>query len=311
VKVLVIAEHDNRMLLPQVRSVLGAARQIAPTVDVMVIGYDCAGVVEEAALLEGVALVRALEGAHYRDFPAENLAMVIAQLAGGYTHVVLPATAFGKNLGPRVAAMLDVAQVSEIIEVVDSETFVRPIYAGNLLETVRSIDPVKVLTIRASAFPGVENGGVAAPVQMVSPGPDMGVSRMVRREPTMTDRPQLSTARVVVAGGRGFGSPEKFNELLEPLADCLGAAIGATRAAVDGNFVGNDSQIGQTGKTVAPDVYIAIGISGAMQHLAGMRGSKLIIAINKDPDAPIFRVADIGLVGDLNEILPQLTAALR
>jgi len=308
--VLVIAEHDNVVLKPQTASVLTAALQLAEQVDLLVIGFRCEAVAEAAANLHGVARVRKIDAPHYAHFLAENLAMVVAQMAGSYSHVLLPATAFGKNLGPRVAAMLDVAQVSDIIEIVAADTFVHPIYAGNVLETVRCSDPVKLLTVRPSAFAMLAARESAAPIVDVAAGPDMGVSRFVSNELPHSARPELAAAKVVVAGGRGLGSHEAYHRLLEPLADCLGAALGATRVAVDANYAPNDYQIGQTGKVVAPELYIAVGISGAIQHVAGMRGSKLIVAINKDPEAPIFEVADLGLVGDLHEILPQLTAAL-
>ncbi|MBS1209844.1 MAG: electron transfer flavoprotein subunit alpha [Proteobacteria bacterium] len=308
--VLVIAEHDNVVLNPQTASVLGAALQLAEQADVLVIGYQCEAVAEAAARLQGVARVRKADAPHYAHFLAENLAMVVAQMAGSYSHVLLPATAFGKNLGPRVAAMLDVAQVSDIIEILAADTFVHPIYAGNVLETVRCSEPVKLVTVRSSAFAMVPACDAVAPILALAPGPDMGVSRFIGNELPHSTRPDLAAAKVVVAGGRGLGSHEAYHRLLDPLADCLGAALGATRAAVDANYAPNDYQVGQTGKVVAPEIYIAAGISGAIQHVAGMRDSKLIVAINKDPEAPIFEVADLGLVGDLHEILPQLTAAL-
>ncbi|MDP5240179.1 electron transfer flavoprotein subunit alpha/FixB family protein [Uliginosibacterium sp. 31-16] len=310
-KVLVIAEHDNTHLKAQTLPVLTAALRLTSRADVLVIGHRCEAVAEAAAGLDGVARVRKVDAQHYEHFLAENLAMVVAQMAAAYTHVFLPASAFGKNLGPRVAAMLDVAQISEIIDIVDAETFVRPTYAGNVLETVRSSDPLKLVTVRPAAFAPVAKATGMAPIEDAPAGPDMGVSRWVGNDLPQNARPELATARVVVAGGRGLGSHDAYHRLLEPLADCLGAALGATRAAVDANYIPNDYQVGQTGKAVAPDVYIAVGISGAIQHVAGMRDAKLIVAINKDPDAPIFKVADVGLVGDLHEILPQLTDALR
>lgn len=310
-KALVVAEHDNRMLRGRTQSVIGAGCLLGGAVEVLVAGFQCGAVVEQAARLAGVSRVRQIDAAHYEYFLAENLAMVVAQMASGYSHVLLPATSFGKNLGPRIAAMLDVAQVSEIVRIVDADTFVHPIHAGNLLETVRCDDPVRVITVRPSAFAAVGMQERMAPIEAVAAGPDMGVSRFIRRELGDQDRPDLAQARVVVAGGRGLGSPEAFRSLLGPLADSLGAAIGATRAAVDCNYIGNDCQIGQTGKAVAPAVYFAVGISGAAQHLAGMRESGLIVAINKDADAPIFQIADIGMVGDLHEIVPRLIAGLR
>ena len=310
-KILLIAEHDNRELKPQTLPALSAALGLAVPVDVLVIGFRCESAAEAAANLQGVARVRKVDAPHYEHFLAENLAMVLAQMAGAYTHVFLPGTVFGKNLGPRVAAMLDVAQLSEIIEIVDADTFVRPIYAGNILETVRSSDPVKVITVRAAAFPPAGVSARPAPIEDAPAGPDMGVSRFVGNDLQPQDsRPGLATARVVVTGGRGLGSHDAYHALLEPLADSLGGALGATRAAVDANYMPNDCQIGQTGKVVAPEVYIAVGVSGAIQHVAGMRDAKLIVAINKDPEAPIFQIADLGMVGDLHEIVPQLTAAL-
>ncbi len=308
---LVIAEHDNQRLHPHTRALLGAASQLAGEVDVLVIGHSCRTVAEEAATLAGVTRVRWVDAAHYSDLLAENLAMVVAQMAAAYRHVLLPATAFGKNLAPRVAAMLDVAQVSDIVRIQDAEHFVRPIYAGSLLETVRSREPVGVVTVRCSAFSPVGQSANAAPVVPFSAGPDMGVVRLLQRVQIDATHPQLASARVVVAGGRGLGSAEAFHRLLVPLAACFGAAIAATRAAVDGNYVGNDCQVGQTGKIVAPEIYIAVGISGAAQHIAGIRGAKLVVAINKDPEAPLIRLADLALVGDLHEVVPQLTEMLR
>jgi electron transfer flavoprotein alpha subunit len=308
---LVIVEHDNQRLHPHTRALLGAASRLAGEVDVLVIGHSCSTVAEEAATLEGVTRVRWVDAVHYSDLLAENLAMVVAQMAAAYRHVLLPATAFGKNLAPRVAAMLDVAQVSDIVGIQDAEHFVRPIYAGSLLETVRSREPVGVMTVRCSAFMPVGQSANAAPIVPFSAGPDMGVVRLLQRVRIDATHPQLANARVVVAGGRGLGSAEAFHRLLDPLAACFGAAIAATRAAVDSNYVGNDCQVGQTGKIVAPDIYIAVGISGAAQHIAGIRGAKLVVAINKDPEAPLIRLADLALVGDLHEVVPQLTEMLQ
>ncbi|GAA5160945.1 electron transfer flavoprotein subunit alpha/FixB family protein [Viridibacterium curvum] len=307
--ILLVAEHDNQHLQSGTRNALTAAQRIGGDVHIAVIGSGCAAVAEAAAKLAGVSKVRVVDAAHYADQTAENLGIVLAQLAGGYSHVVLPATSFGKNLGPRVAALLDVAQISDIIEVKAPDTFVRPIYAGNALETVRSSDALKVVTVRTSAFDAAAEGGSAA-VETAPAGPDLGVSKLVSRALTESARPELGSAKVVVSGGRALGSAESFHSVLEPLADKLGAAIGASRAAVDANFAPNDAQVGQTGKVVAPDLYIAIGISGAIQHLAGMKDSKVIVAINKDPDAAIFQVADYGLVADLFEAVPQLVSAL-
>jgi electron transfer flavoprotein alpha subunit len=309
-KVLVIAEHDNSRLAAATVSVLSAALKLTSAADMLVAGYRCEPVAAQGARMAGVSCVKKVDANHYERFGAENLAFVVAQLAGGYSHVLFPGSVFGKDLAPRVAAMLDVAPISDVTEIVDAQTFVHPVYAGHLLETVSCCEPVKVLTVRTTAFPAIAASQDAALVQNVSPGPDMGVKKWLRREAGSADQPSLLSAQVVVAGGRGLGNAAQFEALLKPLAARLGAAIGATRVAVDGSFSGNESQIGQTGKTVAPAVYVAIGISGAAQHVAGMRESGWVVAINKDPEAPIFRVADLGFVGDLNEIVPKLTEAL-
>jgi electron transfer flavoprotein alpha subunit len=278
-------------------------------VAVLVAGEGCREVADEVAALEGVAQVLLCDDALYAEGLAEPLSALIASIGKTYSHLLAPATTFGKNLMPRVAALLDVAQVSEIIEVVDGDTFKRPIYAGNAIATVRSVDPVKVITVRSTAFEAAAAGGSAAPVEVLPALACESLSRFVSRNLTQSDRPDLTTARVVVSGGRGIGSSDNFS-LLEQLADKLGGAVGASRAAVDANFVPNDYQVGQTGKIVAPELYIAVGISGAIQHLAGMKESKVIVAINKDEDAPIFEVADYGLVGDLFEAVPSLTESL-
>jgi len=308
--ILVIAEHDNKQIKPTTLNTLGAAAKIGGEIHVLVIGGNCAEAAQAAARITGVSKVRVIDAAHYADHTAENAAVAVAQLAGSYSHVLLPASSFGKNLGPRLAALLDVAQVSDIVSVVSADTFVRPIYAGSALATVQTGDPVKIVTVRVSAFNAVAAEGGSAAVEAAPAGPDLGVSKLIGRELTVSARPTLGAARVVVSGGRALGSAENFHAVLEPLADKLGAAIGASRAAVDASFAPNESQVGQTGQVVAPDLYIAIGISGAIQHLAGMKESKVIVAINKDPDAAIFGVADYGLVGDLFELVPQLTAAL-
>ena len=319
--ILIIAEHDNQQLKAATRNVVTAAEKIASLGDcelhVLVAGLGCAAVAAEAAQLAGVAKVKLVDAAHYADFAAENLAVLVAQVvqeqAAGtgdnYSHVLAPATAFGKNLTPRVGALLDVAQLSEIVGVVSADTFVRPYYAGNVLATVQSADPVKVITVRGTAFEPCGDGGSGA-VESAAPGPDLGVSKLLGREITKSARPELSTATVIVSGGRGLGNGDNYKTLLEPLADKLNAALGASRAAVDAGFVSNDCQVGQTGKIVAPELYIAVGISGAIQHLAGMKDSKVIVAINKDPEAPIFQVADYGLVADLFQAVPELTAEL-
>ncbi len=307
--ILVIAEHDHASLKAATLNTVSAAAKIGGEIHVLVAGAGCAAVAQAASRLAGVAKVKLADAAHYADQTAENLAALIHANAAGYTHILAPATTFGKNVLPRVAALLDVAQVSEICGVESPDTFVRPIYAGNALATVQSADAVKVITVRITAFDAVGQGGAAA-VESIAAGPDLGLTQLVSRELTKSARPELGAAKVIVSGGRGLASGENYHQLLEPLADKLNAALGASRAAVDAGFVPNDYQVGQTGKVVAPQLYLAIGISGAIQHLAGMKDSKVIVAINKDPDAPIFQVADYGLVGDLFQIVPELTATL-
>ena len=309
--ILVIAEHDNAQLKPATRNAVAAAAKIGGDIHVLVAGANCAAVAEQAAKVAGVAQVKLADAAHYADQTAENLAALIVDVAkaGDYSHVLAPATANGKNTLPRVAALLDVAQISDIVGVESADTFVRPIYAGNALATVKSADAVKVITVRTTAFDAVADGG-AASVAPVAAAAEFGKSKVVGREVTKSARPELTAAKVIVSGGRGVGNGDNYKALLEPLADKLGAALGASRAAVDAGFVPNDYQVGQTGKIVAPELYIAVGISGAIQHLAGMKDSKVIVAINKDPEAPIFQVADYGLVADLFEAVPQLTASL-
>ncbi|MEJ2454356.1 MAG: FAD-binding protein [Candidatus Thiodiazotropha sp.] len=306
--VLVIAEHNNVELAAATRNTLTAAAELGGVI-ILVAGEDCRGVADEAAALAGVERVLLCDDARYGHGLAEPLADLIAGIGKEYTHLLAPATTFGKNLMPRVAALLDVAQLSEIIEVIDADTFKRPIYAGNAIATVRSLDPIKVITVRGTAFEAAAPSGDSAAVEVMTFEPGASLSRFVSRTLTQSDRPELTAARVVVSGGRGVGSKENFS-LLEQLADKLGGAVGASRAAVDAEFVPNDYQVGQTGKIVAPEIYFAIGISGAIQHLAGMKDSKVIVAINKDEDAPIFEVADYGLVADLFETLPELTASL-
>ncbi len=307
--VLVIAEHDNGSLRPATLNAVTAGSRLGE-VAVLVAGEGCQGVAEQAAAVTGVTRVLLCDDAAYGQGLAEPLADLITGIAGTYSHLLAPATTFGKNLMPRVAALLDVAQLSEIVEVIDSDTFKRPIYAGNAIATVRSKDPVKVITVRGTAFEAADANGETAPVESLPAVADKALSRFVSRDLTESDRPDLTAARVVVSGGRGVGSKENF-ALLEQLADKLGGAVGASRAAVDANYVPNDYQVGQTGKIVAPEIYFAIGISGAIQHLAGMKESKVIVAINKDEDAPIFEVADYGLVGDLFEAVPALLASLE
>ncbi len=307
--ILVIAEHDNQSLKAATKNAVTAAAKIGGEIHVLVAGSGCANAAAEAAKLAGVAKVKVADAAHYADQTAENVAALVVANAAGYSHIVAPATTNGKNYAPRVAALLDVAQISDIVGVESADTFVRPIYAGNALATVQSADAVKVITVRTTGFEAVAEGGSAA-VEAIAAGPDLGKSKLVSRELTKSERPELTAAKIIVSGGRGLGNGENYKALLEPLADKLGAALGASRAAVDAGFVPNDYQVGQTGKIVAPQLYIAIGISGAIQHLAGMKDSKVIVAINKDPEAPIFQVADYGLVADLFEVVPQLAAAV-
>ncbi len=307
--ILVIAEHDNASLKAATLNTVAAAARIGGEIHVLVAGSNCGAAAEAAAKIVGVAKVKVADAAHYGEQTAENVAALVVANASGYTHILAPATSHGKNTLPRVAALLDVAQISEIVAVESPDTFVRPIYAGNALATVKSADAVKVVTVRTTAFDAAGQGGTAA-VESIPAGPDLGVARLVGRELTKSARPELGAAKVIVSGGRGLGSGENYHALLEPLADKLGAALGASRAAVDAGFVPNDYQVGQTGKIVAPQLYLAVGISGAIQHLAGMKDSKVIVAINKDPDAPIFQVADYGLVADLFQAVPELTAAL-
>ena len=307
--ILVIAEHDNQSLKAATLNTVAAAQKIGGDIHVLVAGADCAAAAQAAAQLQGVAKVKVADAAHYASQTAENLTALVIANATGYSHILAPATTFGKNLLPRVAALLDVAQISEITGVESADTFVRPIYAGNALATVKSADSVKVITVRSTAFDAV-GAGNSAPVEAIATAADTAQSTLTNRELTKSERPELGAAKIIVSGGRGLGSGENYHKLLEPLADKLGAALGASRAAVDAGFVPNDYQVGQTGKIVAPQLYLAVGISGAIQHLAGMKDSKVIVAINKDPDAPIFQVADYGLVADLFETVPALVAAI-
>jgi electron transfer flavoprotein alpha subunit len=306
---LVIAEHDNTHLKPGVTNAIAAATKIGGDVHVLVAGANCAAAAGAAAAVAGVSKVLVADTPAYAASVAENLAPLIVGLAKNYSHVLAGASAFGKNVMPRVAALLDVMQISDIVAVESADTFVRPIYAGNAFATVQSSDAIKVITVRATGFDAAGAGGSAA-IENVAAANDAGISRVVKQELTKSDRPELAAAKRIVSGGRGMGDGDKYRAVLEPLADKLGAAMGASRAAVDAGFVPNDYQVGQTGKIVAPELYIAVGISGAIQHLAGMKDSKVIVAINKDPEAPIFQVADYGLVGDLFTVVPELTAAL-
>ncbi|WP_321811923.1 MULTISPECIES: electron transfer flavoprotein subunit alpha/FixB family protein [unclassified Burkholderia] len=308
--VLVLADHDNVAVAAATRNSITAARKMSDAVDVLVCGDHCRSVAEEIARLEGVGKVLLAQSASLAHFLPENVAPLVVSLAANYGHIAAAATTNGKNVLPRVAALLDVAQVSEISAVISSDTFERPIYAGNAIAVVRSNDAIKVVTIRASRFAPAVDVGASAPIDEIEYVVDAGSSSFVRDNLSITERPDLTTAAVVVSGGRGLGSKEAFDSLAS-LADKMNAAVGASRAAVDAGFAPSDSQVGQTGKVVAPDLYVAIGISGAIQHLAGMKDSKTIVAINKDPDAPIFQIADIGLVGDLFEVVPQLTSALE
>lgn len=305
---LVIAEHDNASLKGSTLNTITAATQCGGDVHVLIAGHNAGSAAEAASKLAGVAKVLVADAPYLADGLAENVAEQVLALAGSYSHILAPATAYGKNIAPRVAARLDVGQISEITKVDAPDTFERPIYAGNAIATVQSADAVKVITVRSTGFDAAAAGGNAA-VETISAVADSGKSAFVSRELAKSDRPELTAAKVIVSGGRGMGSGDNF-KILEPLADKLGAAMGASRAAVDAGFVPNDWQVGQTGKIVAPQLYIAVGISGAIQHLAGMKDSKTIVAINKDPEAPIFSVADYGIVGDLFEIVPQLVTEL-
>lgn len=307
-KTLVIAEHDKGVLKPETNKTITAAVKLGFDVDLLLAGENLAAMSEQAASIAGVSNVLMADDAAYANQLAENLADLVLSLADNYSHIVASATTTGKNFMPRVAALLDVAQISEIIDVIDADTFKRPIYAGNAIATVKSLDSKKVITVRASSFDVAPEQAPVAVTSVAGKG-SVGLSEFVSEEQTESERPELTAAPVVISGGRGMQNGENF-ALLNGIADKLGAAIGASRAAVDAGFVPNDMQVGQTGKIVAPDLYIAVGISGAIQHLAGMKDSKVIVAINKDPDAPIFQVADYGLVADLFDVLPELESAL-
>ncbi|GLU32442.1 FAD-binding protein [Trinickia caryophylli] len=308
--ILVIAEHDNASIKGATLNTVAAATKIGGDIHVLVAGHNAQGAADAAARIAGVTKVLLADAPQLAEGIAENVEATALNIAKDYSHIVLPATAYGKNVAPRIAAKLDVAQISEITAVVSSDTFERPIYAGNAIATVQSADPVKVITVRATGFDAVAAEGGSAPVEKIEAAADRGISQFVSREVTKLDRPELTSAQIVVSGGRGLGSGENYESVLVPLADKLGAALGASRAAVDAGYVPNDYQVGQTGKIVAPQLYVAVGISGAIQHLAGMKDSKVIVAINKDPEAPIFSVADYGLVGDLFTVVPELVAAL-
>ena len=307
---LVIAEHDHVSLKAATLNVISAATAIGGDVHVLVAGHNASAAAAAAAQVAGVTKVLLADSAAHANLLPESAAAQVVAIASAYSHILAPATAYGKGVAPRVAALLDKAQISDIIKVVDADTFVRPIYAGNAYATVKSSDSVKVVTVRGTAFAAAATSGGSGAVESVAAVADSGLSTFVSAEITKSERPELTAAKIIVSGGRGLGSGDKYRDVLTPLADKLNAAMGASRAAVDAGFVPNDYQVGQTGKIVAPDLYIAVGISGAIQHLAGMKDSKVIVAINKDPDAPIFGVADYGLVGDLFEVVPQLAAAL-
>lgn len=307
--ILLIADHDNSSIKPVTLNVLAAAKAIGGDIDVLVAGEGCSAAAEAAAKAQGVARVLVADNAAYAHHLAENLALLVADLGKNYTHILTSAGTTGKDFLPRVAALLDVNQLSDILRVESADTFVRPIYAGNAIATVQSSDAIKVMTVRGTAFDPVAADGGSASVESIDNVQDAGISAFVSEEMAKSDRPELTAADIVISGGRGMQNGDNF-KILESVADKLGAAVGASRAAVDAGFVPNDMQVGQTGKIVAPNLYIAVGISGAIQHLAGMSGSKVIVAINKDEDAPIFQVADYGLVADLFEAVPELDAAL-
>ena len=307
--VLVIAEHDNAELKPATLNTIAAAAQLGD-VDILVAGENCGAVADAAAKIAGVGKVLKADASALKTGLAENIAPMIVDLASSYSHILAPATTHGKNIMPRVAALLDVAQISEITSVVSADTFVRPIYAGNAMATVQSADAIKIITVRTTGFDAAPAEGGSAALEDVSNITDAALSSFAGQELTVSERPELTSAKVIISGGRGMQSGENF-PMLEEIADKLGAAVGASRAAVDAGFVPNDYQVGQTGKVVAPDLYIAVGISGAIQHLAGMKDSKVIVAINKDEEAPIFQVADYGLVADLFEAVPDLSAELN
>jgi electron transfer flavoprotein alpha subunit len=308
--ILVIAEHDNASVKGATLNTVAAAQKIGGDVHVLIAGHNAQGAAEAAQKIAGVAKVLLADAPHLAEGLAENVEATVLGIAKNYSHIVAPATAYGKNIAPRVAAKLDVAQISEITAVQSADTFERPIYAGNAIATVQSSDAIKVITVRATGFDAVAAQGGSASIEKIDAAADRGISQFVNREVTKLDRPELTSAQVIVSGGRGLGSGENYTKVLEPLADKLGAALGASRAAVDAGYVPNDYQVGQTGKIVAPQLYVAVGISGAIQHLAGMKDSKVIVAINKDPEAPIFSVADYGLVGDLFALVPELVSEL-
>ena len=307
---LLVAEHDNKSLKDSTNKAVTAVKALGGDVHVLVAGKDCKAVADAAAKLDGVKKVLLADGASYEHFLAEPLAALIVSLAGSYDAIAAPATSNGKNVMPRVAALLDVMQISDVSKIDSADTFERPVYAGNAIQTVKSKDAKKVLTIRTAAFQATGEGASAAPVENAAAAADPGISSFVGEELSKSDRPELTSAKIIISGGRAMQSRENFTKYIEPVADQIGAAVGASRAAVDAGYAPNDWQVGQTGKVVAPELYIAVGISGAIQHLAGMKDSKVIVAINKDEEAPIFQVADYGLVADLYQALPELAAEL-
>ena len=307
--ILVIAEHDNIELKGSTFNTITAAKEIGSGIELLIAGFSCGSVVEKACLIPEISKVLVADKEIYKNFLAENVGSLIAEIGSNYSHILAPATSNGKNFMPRVAALLDVAQISEIISVQSEDTFERPIYAGNCIATVKSSDPIKVITVRTTGFDDCKSEGGSAPKENLNFETDLGISNFIKEELAESDRPELTAADIVISGGRGMQNGENF-KLLEGIADKLGAAIGASRAAVDSGFVPNDMQVGQTGKIVAPNLYIAVGISGAIQHLAGMKDSKVIVAINKDEEAPIFQIADYGLVADLFDALPELESKL-
>ena len=313
--ILVIAEHDNASIKAATLNTVAAAQKIGGDIHLLVVGHNAQGAAEVAAKVAGVAKVLLADATQLAEGLAENVEATVLTLVQdppkNYSHILAPATAYGKNIAPRIAAKLDVAQISDITAVDSPDTFERPIYAGNAIAIVQSADPIKVITVRSTGFDAVAAEGGSAAVEKIEAAADAGISQFVSREVTKLDRPELSGAKIIVSGGRGLGSGENYAKVLEPLADKLNAALGASRAAVDAGFVPNDYQVGQTGKIVAPQLYIAVGISGAIQHLAGMKDSKVIVAINKDEEAPIFSVADFGLVADLFKAVPEMTEELK
>ncbi|AXF16189.1 FAD-binding protein [Paraburkholderia caledonica] len=307
---LVIAEHDNTSIKGATLNTIAAAQKVGGDIHVLVAGQNAQAAADAAAKIVGVSKVLLADAPQLAEGLAENVEATVLNIAKDYSHIFAPATAYGKNIAPRIAAKLDVAQISDITAVDSPDTFERPIYAGNAIATVQSADPIKVITVRTTGFDAVAAEGGSATIEKIEAAADAGISQFVSREVTKLDRPELTSAKIIVSGGRGLGNGENYTKVLEPLADKLNAALGASRAAVDAGFVPNDYQVGQTGKIVAPQLYVAVGISGAIQHLAGMKDSKVIVAINKDPEAPIFSVADYGLVGDLFTLVPELVTEL-